>query len=392
MKNFLFKAPTKLNFGVGASLKLKPLLEPLGVKKVFIVTDKVLEKTPPVIAMIEQLSADGYETQVFSDTVADPPIEVVDAAAEILKKSSADIVIAVGGGSSIDTAKSMCMLVTNEGSVREYLFGGTKTVTNKPLPLIAVPTTAGSGSEVTAASVITDNQHDIKLSVTHEYLMPMFAVIDPVMQKGMPPLITASTGMDALTHAIEAYVSLNAEPVSDAYAETAIKLIGENLRTATFNPENMEARSNMAIASVMAAEAFVNAGLGAVHGIAQAMGGIAHTPHGVANSLLLPYVMSVNLPGNIKKFAKIAELLGEEIEGMSLRDAAELSVDTVRTLGLDLRIPDKLTKLESIKVPPVTKDMFPTIVKGTMEYRLLAVNPVKIREEDVYSILNHCYE
>ena len=276
----------------------------------------------------------------------------------------------------------------NESSVIEYLFGGTKTVVNKPVPLIAIPTTAGSGSEVTAASFVTDIQTDIKLSVTHEYLIPIVAVVDPVMQKGMPPMITASTGMDALTHAIEAYVSLNAEPVSDAFAEMAIKLIATNIRIATYQPENLEARSNMAIASVMAAAAFANAGLGAVHGIAQAMGGIAHTPHGIANSLLLPYVMEVNVAGNPKKFARLAELLGENIDRLSTREAASLAINAVAILGQDLRIPDKLVKLAK----PVTKEMFPTIVEGTMGYRLLAVNPVKIREEDVYAILNKAYE
>ena len=385
MKDFRFKCPAKLVFGAGSSLKISELLNELGYKKVFIVTDKMIERTDAFIAFHEKLVADGFLCQVFSDTVADPPIEVVDAAAGVLKSSKADVVIAVGGGSSIDTAKSMSMLVHNEGSVREYLFGGTRSVTNPSLPLIAVPTTAGSGSEVTAASVITDNQHDIKLSVTHEYLIPKYAVIDPLMQKGMPPLITASTGMDALTHAIEAYVSLNAGPVSDAYAEKAIKLIGANLRTATFNPENLEARSNMAVASVMAAVSFANAGLGAVHGIAQAIGGIAHVPHGVANSLLLPYVMEINVMGNIEKFANIAAMLGEKTEGLSLRKQADLSIKAVAKMGVDLRIPSSLQEVK------VTKEMFPIIVKGTMEYRLLSVNPVKVREEDVYSILNKAY-
>lgn len=388
MKDFTFKAFTRIIFGVNATLELKELLESMKLKKLFIVTDPVLEKTPPLIAMCKKLKEQDFEVMVFSETEPDPSIEVVDAAAQILKKSQADAVIAIGGGSSIDTAKAMCMLATNEGSVREYLFGGSKTVKNKALPLIAVPTTAGSGSEVTAASVITDQQHDIKLSVTHEFLMPLVAVVDPVMQCGMPPLLTASTGMDALTHAIEAYVSLNAEPFSDAYAEKAIRLIGENIRIATFNPTNMEARSNMAMASVMAAISFMNGGLGAVHGIAQAMGGIAHTPHGIANSLLLPYVMEVNVMGNLDKFSKIAELLGENVEGLSKREAADLSIIAVRRLVEDLRIPMKLVDLKN----PITKEMFPTIVEGTMAYRLLAVNPVKIREQDVYEILEKAYE
>lgn len=384
MKDFLFKLPTKIVYGVNSSLNLKPILDEYGISKVMVVTDAGIAGTDGFKALVDGLKNQGVEYVIFSDSVADPPIEAVDEAAGILKESGADGVIAVGGGSSIDTSKAMCMLVTNEGSVREYLFGGTKTVTNRPIPLIAVPTTAGSGSEVTAASVITDNQRDIKLSVTHEYLMPLVAVVDPMMHVGMPPMITASTGMDALTHAIEAYVSLNAEPISDMYATTAIKMIGENIRTAMYNPTNIEARGNMAIASVLAAAAFVNAGLGAVHGISQSMGGIAHTPHGIGNSLLLPYVMELNVAGNPGKFAKIAELLGEDITGLSIRDAADLSIEAVKQMSKDLRIPSSLKELAI----PVTEDMFDTIVDGTMGYRLLAVNPVKVRREDVYEILN----
>lgn len=385
MKDFMFKSPTKLIFGMNGALQIKGILENLSVKKVFIVTGKIIEKTPSFGTFIHKLEEDGFNCHIFSDTEADPSIEAVDAAAEVLKERGADAVIAVGGGSPIDMAKAICMLMTNEGSIRDYLFGGAKTVTNRLFPLVCVPTTAGSGSEVTASSVITDNQRNVKLSVTHEYLTPLYAVIDPVMHMGMPPLITASTGMDALTHAIEAYVSLNAEPISDAYAEKAISMIGKNIRMATHNPTNPEARSNMAIASVLAATAFVNAGLGAVHGIAQAMGGIAHTPHGIANSLLLPYVMELNGAGNLEKFAQIAKLLGERVKDLSLQDRAKASVQAVRNMAGDLRIPGTLREVK------VTKEMFPAIVQGTMEYRLLALNPVKIREKDVMDILEKAY-
>ena len=214
--------------------------------------------------------------------------------------------------------------------------------------------------------------------------MPLAAGIDPVMHRGMPPVVTASTGMDALTHAIESYVSLNAEPINEAFAEKAIQLIGENIRTATYDPTNLEARSNMAVASTIAAAAFVNGGLGAVHGIAQSMGGVAHTPHGIANALLLPYVMELNIKGAPGKFAKIAILLGENTDGCCEREAAEAAVKAVRTLVEDLHIP---TKLHELKIP-VGPEMFDTIVKGTMEYRLLSLNPVKVREQDVYEILN----
>lgn len=384
MENFIFKMPTRIVFGENASLNLSNLLSNYEVSNVMIITGPRVSKTTAFTKLINKLNADNIMFSVFSDTEQDPSIESIDGAAEVLKKSGANGVVAIGGGSVIDTAKAITMLATNEGSVRDYLYGGTKTVKNKLIPLIAIPTTAGSGSEVTASSVVTDNQNNIKLSVTHEYLIPLAAVIDPVMQVDMPPMVTASTGMDALTHAIEAYVSLNAEPISDAYAEKAIRLISENIRTATYKPMDLEARANMAIASTLAAAAFVNGGLGAVHGIAQSMGGIAHTPHGIANSLLLPYVLELNVKGNPKKFAKIAELMGEKTEGLSVRDAANLSIKAVSTLAEDLKIPMKLHELKI----PVTEEMFETIVKGTMEYRLLALNPVKVSENDVYEILN----
>lgn len=383
MKDFIFKMPTRIVFGENVALNLHEVLKQYGVSNVMLVTGPRISKTQAFAKLVDKLSAEKISFIIFSDTEQDPSIESIDEAAKVLKESDVDGVVAIGGGSVIDTAKAITMLVTNEGSVKDYLFGGTKTVKNKLIPLIALPTTAGSGSEVTASSVVTDNQNNIKLSVTHEYLIPLVAIIDPIMQVDMPLTVTASTGMDALTHAIEAYVSLNSEPISDAYAEKAIKLISDNIRTAAYKPNDLEARSNMAIASTLAAAAFVNGGLGAVHGIAQSMGGIAHTPHGIANSLLLPYVLELNVKGNPEKFAKIAELMGEKTEGLSVRDAANLSIKAVRTLAEDLKIP---TKLHELKIP-VTENMFETIVKGTMEYRLLALNPVRVSENDVYEIL-----
>lgn len=381
MKDFLFKMPTKIVFGVNKALKIGDIIKDLGMKKVFIVTDKFLKSTECVQDLINSLISQGFEVKVFTDIVPEPPIEVVNEAADILKESDSDVVIAVGGGSTIDICKAMCMLKNNEGSIKEYLFGGTREVEKESLPLIAVPTTAGSGSEVTAASVISDKENNIKLSVTDEKIIPKMAIVDPIMHMGMPPLITASTGMDALTHAIECYVSKNASIISDTYAEAAIKLIGANIYKATFNPNDIEGRSNMALASILAAVAFSNGGLGAVHGISQALGGVANIPHGIANSMLLPKVMEKNMVGNLEKFKNIAEFLGENVEGLSLRDAAQKAVERVRVMAADLKIPAKLSEMN------VTRDMFREVVKGTMNYRMLSLNPVKFTEEDVYEIL-----
>lgn len=386
MKDFIFRMPAKIRFGIGISRNIADICSEFGAKKAFVVTDSMIIKTNILDPIKESFEKAGMPYEIYSDIVPDPAIETVDAIAEVLRKSGADIVVAVGGGSPIDAAKSICMLQTNEGSIREYLFGGSKTVTNPSMTLLCVPTTAGSGSEMTAAAVITDNQNQIKLSVTHDYLVPKIALIDPLLHVGMPAYITATTGIDALTHAIEAYVSLNASPVSDAMALQAMRIIGKNLRTAVANGNDLEARSNMAIASSLAATAFFNGGLGVVHGIAQSMGGVAHVAHGVANSLILPYAMERNVVGNLEKFKEIAVALGENVDGLSLREAADKAPDAVFKLARDTRIPLKLKEVG------VTRDHFPDILKGTMAYRLLAVNPCKLQEKDVMEILEKAFE
>lgn len=385
MKEFTFNLPVKIFFGEGISGDLSNLARLYGASRVMLVTDRVIGRTKGFAAIEAGLKEKGIQTVVYDEMEPEPPVDAVDRAAAVMRESGCQMAVAVGGGSAIDSAKAMCMLCTNEGSVREYLFGGNRTVENRPLPLVCVPTTAGSGSEVTASSVISDPERGIKLSITHEWLIPLAAVIDPAMHKDMPPVITASTGMDALTHAIEAYVSRNAEPVSDALALAAIRLIAENIRTATYRPDCMEARSCMALASVMAAASFVNAGLGAVHGISQAMGGVAHVSHGIGNALLLPFVCEANLPGNLERYARIAALLGERTEGLAVHQAAGRCVEAIHRMLRELRLPAALHEVN------VTKEMFPEIVKGGMEYRLMPLNPVPLKEEDIYAILEKAY-
>lgn len=394
MKAFEFKMPARIKFGEGISAEIGQVLRDMGYSKAFIATDKGIVAAGIIAKIEEGMKATNFPYEVYDALIPDPTIEVVDEAADVLRKSGADVVLAVGGGSPIDTAKAMCLLQTHEGSIREYLFGGTKTVTKPVMPLICIPTTAGTGSEMTAASVITNNQEHTKVSVTHENLIPKYALIDPSLQLGCPPFITATTGMDALTHAIESYVSLNANPVSDAMGLQAIRMVGENIRLATCAGANMEARSNMAIASTIAGVAFMNGGLGVVHGIGQTIGALAHVPHGVAMSLLLPHCMERNVVGNLEKFKNIAIALGKNVEGMDLRDAAFAAVDAVFEMAEDLRIPMQLSELDPAKrhcSEPITREMFPQIVAGTMAYRLLPINPVKLSEQDVYEILESAF-
>ncbi len=233
--------------------------------------------------------------------------------------------------------------------------------------------------------MLTDSQSNAKLSVTHENLFPRYAVVDPELQSGMPDFIRATTGMDALTHALESYVSLNSNPLSDAYGAAAMRLIGANLRRACTDSDDIDAKGAMAIACPMAATAYVNGGLGAVHGIAQSLGGVAHVAHGTGNAMMLPYVMEKNLAGNPKKFAEIAGYLGADISGLSVMEAAEQSIVEVKKLCIDLNIPATLREVG------VASEMFPAIIKATKEYRLLAINPVKITAEDVAEILEKAY-
>ena len=379
--------PAKVRFGEGIHTQLGTILkDEMGFSKVFVATDKGIVATGIIDKVKEGLDKGGIEYEIYDELIPDPTIEIVDEAAEVLRKSGADVVLAVGGGSPIDTAKAMCMLQTHEGSVRDYLFGGSKQVTRETMPLVCIPTTAGTGSEMTAASVISNNQDKTKVSVTHENLIPRIALIDPELQMGMPPFITATTGMDALTHAIESYVSLNAEPISDAMGIAAIRMISENIRLATADGSNKVARTNMAIASTIAGVAFMNGGLGVVHGIAQTIGAVAHVAHGVANSLLLPYCMERNVVGNLSKFRNIAIAMGENIDGLSEREAAQAAVDAVFQLAEDLKVPMKL------KDVGVTREMFPEIIEGTMEYRLLGVNPCKLKPSDIEEILENAFE
>ncbi|MCI6820801.1 MAG: iron-containing alcohol dehydrogenase [Clostridiales bacterium] len=387
MKDFIFKMPAKVRFGEGIHKQLGTILkDEMGFSKVFVATDKGIVATGIIDKVKEGLDKGGIAYEIYDELIPDPTIEVVDEAADVLRQSGADVVLAVGGGSPIDTAKAMCMLQTHEGSVRDYLFGGSKQVTRETMPLVCIPTTAGTGSEMTAASVITNNQDKTKVSVTHENLIPRMAFIDPELQMGMPPFITATTGMDALTHAIESYVSLNAEPISDAMGIAAIRMISENIRLATADGSNKFARTNMAIASTIAGVAFMNGGLGVVHGIAQTIGAVAHVAHGVANSLLLPYCMERNVVGNLEKFRNIAIAMGENIDGLSEREAAQAAVDAVFQLAEDLKVPMKL------KDVGVTREMFPEIIEGTMEYRLLGVNPCKLKPSDIEEILENAFE
>ncbi len=378
---FEFYSPIKIVTGVGESQKLNKWVETFHASLVLVIVDGVVAKTDAFLAMTTSMKEQGISFDIFSDTIPEPPMELIDNLAAQVREKAYDLVIAVGGGSPMDTAKAVCMLKNNEGRIKEYLFGGSKTPQYPSIPLICIPTTAGSGSEVSCASVIEDTEEHIKLSCTHPNLYAKVAILDPLMQKGMPASVTAGTGMDAMTHAIESYTSKNSSVFTEMYARKAIAIIAKHLPIAVKEPENLESRMMMAQASTMAAITMANGGLGAVHGISQSMGGVAHTPHGITNAILLPKVMKYNYKGDIEKFADIAALLGVDTNGMTTEEAAKAAGEKIAEINAEIGIPDNISSLN------VTKDMFPEIVKGTMGYRLLWMNPIEVTEKLAYKIL-----
>lgn len=382
MNDFMFRMPTKVMFGVGALKKVPGMCKELGYSKIFVVTGSTsTRKSPHLQELLADFAGLSIVTQVFSEVEADPSIETVDQGVAVLNEFGADAVIAFGGGSPMDAAKSISLVSANGGSIADYM-RGKKTYLKRGVPLICVPTTAGTASEVTASAVTTDKVAKEKIGIGHDFQMPAYAVVDPLVHVSMPPSITAATGMDALTHAIESYVALKANPITDGMALTAIRLIAENLRQACANGENVEARSNMALASLMAGVSFTNAGLGAVHAIAHPVGAQFGISHGLANGIVLPYVMEYCLMANYPKFREIALAMGENVAGMTTREAADYAVGAVHELKHDLGI---AATLAEVGVPA---EALEEIVKDAVTFRLLPNSPRRLNADDLRIIVS----
>lgn len=307
-------------------------------KKALIVTDKGVRQNGLLDPIVSALSAAGVEATVFDDVVSNPTIANVEDAAKAQKLSGSEVIIAVGGGSPMDTAKAAALLATNGGNIREY--EGFGKFSTPILPLFTVPTTVGTGSEVTKGAVISDPDRHAKMVVASDLLYPKAAYLDPRMVAGLPAPVCAATGIDALTHAIEGYIAKGATPFTDGLNLQAIKMIGEHLRPAVAG--NRQSLYQMLIASCIAGIGFHNAGLGLVHAMANTMGGHFNVHHGVANSILLPHVMAFNLIAHVHKFSDIAVALGENIEGITRREAAGKAIAAVKQLMVDVRVPLRL--------------------------------------------------
>jgi alcohol dehydrogenase len=336
LRQFSFELPTRIEYGVGVASKLGEEVRLLKAQKVSLITDPGIIKAGLLDKITSILKEEKLLYNVFDGVDPNPKDRNVERGAQVVRSFEADAMVAVGGGSVIDCAKAIGVLVSHDGK-RIKDFEG-KTAVKKPiLPFIAVPTTAGTGSEVTFSAVITDTENNYKMTVRSPFMAAKVALLDPKLTVTVPPHITASTGMDALTHAIEAYTVKVSEPISDALALYAIELITNNLVNAVKNGENINARACMLVGSLLAGMAFSHSDVGSVHCMAEALGGVYDAPHGVCNAVLLPYVMEYNAEFCLERYARIAQAMGEIFDTME--EGAMKAVERVKKLSVDVGLP-----------------------------------------------------
>jgi alcohol dehydrogenase len=339
-----FYIPTVTLMGVGSHKEIGNQIKVLGGTRPFICTDKGIVDAG-IANKISDIIRSGCDVTpvVYSGTQPNPTDSNVHEGYELYKSNNCDLIISLGGGSAHDCGKGIGIIATNGGNIRDY--EGVDRSTKAMPPFIAVNTTAGTASEMTRFCIITDTSRKVKMAIVDWRVTPNVAIDDPLLMVGMPPSLTAATGMDALTHAIEAYVSTIATPVTDTCAVKAIELISGYLRAAVANGGDIEARDKMCYAQYLAGMAFNNASLGHVHAMAHQLGGFYDLPHGVCNAILLPHVSRFNLIAKMDRFADIAVAMGENIEGLSTRAAADLALEAIKTLSADVGIPSGLKAL-----------------------------------------------
>lgn len=379
-----FFSPNKVILGNGTVAQAGEEAGKLGAKKALIVTDAGVVKAGLVQGLEESLKAQKINFGIYSQVKAEPEARIVDECVKAVCADGYDIIIGIGGGSSLDVAKGAAIMATNEGKIVDY--SGTDLIPRRGLPKILIPTTAGTGSEVTRAIIITDDSDNSKKAVFSDFALPDVAIIDPLLTLSMPLVVTADTGIDALVHAVETYVSVKATPFSDVLAIEAINLIAENLPVAYVRGDNIEARFNMSLAATLAGMAFTSGGLGAVHALAYPLDTEFHLSHGRSNAVMLPYVVDYNKIGSLSKYADIAEVMGEDMEGLSEYEAAESLVSCLFRLIEDVAIPTRLSDYG------VSRDDIPRLVAGGMKQkRLFVPNPRNLTEEDVNNIYESAF-
>ena len=377
MNDFAFKIPQEIVFGVGALSRLPELLGKLGSDNVLVVSDRSLEKFGMVDEILRLVRESGIQAHTFLDILPNPTVDMVNAAVEAYRSAGATSIVALGGGSPMDVAKAVGVLATYGGSITQY--EGAHKVPGPIVPMIAIPTTAGTGSEVTAFSVITDTARSYKLTVFSYELLPRYALLDPNMITSVPPSVAAACGVDALIHALEAYVSLGASPFSDAMAEKAMALIGGNIRRFVANRRDIEAASAMMSGSMFAGIAFAWARLGNVHAMSHPVSAYFGVAHGIANAILLPVVVEYNALADKGRYEVIYNYIREKKEPAT-DFTPQMLADELRSLNRQLGIP------ESLSAVGVTEDKIPAMAEDAMKSGNIAVNPRQTTLRDVIAL------
>ncbi|MGI9862353.1 iron-containing alcohol dehydrogenase [Moorella naiadis] len=382
MKGFNFVCPTQVVFGPGKASTVGIEIKRINGHKVFLCTDAGIIKAGLLDRVLDSLRASDLATVIFDAIQTNPTIEIIEQGYDLFKAEECDALVAVGGGSSIDTGKAIGLLSTNPAPLSQY--EGADKVPNAIPPLIAIPTAAGTGAEVTFSSVITDVQRNYKISIRSPLLAPRVALLDPEMLVSLPPHIAAATGMDTLTHAIEAYTSTAGTVLTDTLALEAIKLTAEYLPQFYANRKNLEAAAAMQHACVWAAIAFANGRLGNVHAMAHPLGGHFNVHHGVACAIVLPRVMEFSLAGAPRKYAEVARVMGEVVDGLSLMAAAARAPEAVYQLSRQIGIPAGLTQVG------VTEERIPAMAQDAVASGIHTTNPRQSNLEDIIALYKAC--
>ncbi len=375
LTSFSFFQPGMVYFGAGSNSETGTRLKALGLGRVLLISDRGLEGAGLVKKMEDVLHGAGISFATFLDVEANPSIETVEQAAELYKNNGSEGILCLGGGSPMDTAKAVSIIISNGGNIQDY--EGPHKVRGPVIPVVAIPTTAGTGSEVTPFAVITNRQTNYKFSIFSYEIIPRIALLDPELISTLPPLVAASTAMDALTHAVEAYISLAASPFSDAMAEKSMELILDNIRCFVANRADLEAASGVLLGSMFAGIAFAWGRLGNVHAMAHPLGGFYDMPHGIANAVLLPTVLEYNALADKGKYQRIYKFFKK---GNSADFHPLMVVDEIRKLSGELGIPPNLSKLG------VDRETIPKMALDAMKSGNIAVNPRQTTLQDIQEL------
>ena len=382
MQKFEFSIPQSVLFGSGSLKRLPDAVKRLGASKVFIISGPHLYKCGAVSKCLDALKEQGIPSDFFTDTEANPRTDTVEKATKMFKSSGADCIVAFGGGSPIDVAKAVAVVAEYGGSITDY--EGSGTVPGHVVPIIAIPTTAGTGSEVTSFSVITDHKRNYKLTVSSNYIIPVYAILDPELITTVPQKTAAACGIDAMVHALEAYISLAASPFSEMFSLKALELIGNSIRDYVEDRKNISAAEDMLIGSLFAGIAFSHARLGDVHAMSHPVSAYFDVPHGIANAILLPAVVEFNMKTDTGKYYEIYKRIAKEV---CIKEAfkPEMLVAEIRKLNNELGIPHGLEEVG------VQKGYFEKMATDAMKSGNIKVNPRKTGFEDVLSIYGNAF-